>query len=97
MKQNKTLHYHDFCVGHGFLEEIAESERCDCCGDTSASYLFSFDNKEEFIDKFVYNEIEWLYQDDEWSLTKEEILKRVDCLDERIEYAQEIYADLIQR
>lgn len=97
MEQKTRLHYHDFCVGHGFLKEIAKSERCDCCGDTDADHLFSFDNKEEFADKYVYNQIGWLYQNDEWTLTKEEVFNEAGYVGDRLEDARELYDELIQR
>lgn len=99
-EQKETLHYHHYCTGHGFQKEIDDDmEMCNLCGDYSSIYVFSFDNKEEFIEKYVLDKFEEYYQNDEWTKLKEEILALVDPED--LEYSQksgsETYDDLIEK
>lgn len=99
-EQKETLHYHHYCTGHGFQKEIDEDwETCNQCGDISSVYAFSFDNKEEFIEKYVLDRFEEYYQNDEWTKLKEEILAKIDVedLEDTKANASEIYSNLIVR
>lgn len=77
-RQKERLHYHHYCTGHGFQKEIDGGwETCDSCGDIASIYVFSFDSKEEFVEKCVLEHFAD-YRNDEGTLSDEELLGRVD-------------------
>lgn len=96
-KQTETLHYHEYCIGHGFQKEIDEKwETCSQCGDTSSRYVFSFDNEDEFIEKYL-DEYLLVYPREVYeSLPIEQLIGLLDpeIVEEEINTAKRVYKEL---
>lgn len=76
-EQTQELHYYEYCIGRGF-DTIKDTswEYCSQCGDIQSSYIFSFKDREEFIEKYTYEMFLCHYQDEEGSLSREQLIAK---------------------